>query len=280
VKRLFTSLSAQSCKGFDIVFVHGPAVPGDAAKDLCNAFPGLDITALQSVDSCLSRSRNLALPVAAGDIIAFADDDCVYEPDTVAEVFAAFGRHPTAHVLMGRSLDLEEARTPTPDYPIVLNLYSVFQDCPSYVHFYRLEAVRAVGRFDERLGVGCDTAFQSGEDTDYALRALEQGFSVVRAPLVLVRHPSVTLRSQKLQTKVAAYAAGRMRLLRKHAFPWWFLAANVLYPLLRLPLDCLAECMRIARYRCAMFTARLKWLKGAKENICAKADSLKGGASA
>ena len=257
-RRLFASLAAQSCNTFDVVFVHGPAVAA-AARELAESFPGLDITILQSRDVCLSRSRNLALASVTGDIIAFADDDCVYEPDTVAEALAAFEKHRTTHVIMGRSVDIDEAVTPTPGHPMQLNRYSVFKGCPTYVHFYRLEVVRTVGHYDEHLGPGCDTPFMGGEETDYALRALEMGFSIVRIPTVLVRHPSVMLRSPKLKMKVAAYAAGRMRLLRKHNFPWWFLAANVLYPLLRLPLDCLAECILLSRYRYAMFTSRLKW---------------------
>jgi GT2 family glycosyltransferase len=264
VGRLLASLSRQTCKEFNIVFVHGPSVSGGSARELAAWFGDLDITILQSADTCLSRSRNLALAAASGEIIAIADDDCVYEPDTVKEVLAAFARSGSAPVLMGRVAGLNEKIRAGAGRAGLLNRYSVFSGCPGYVHFYRAEAMRAIGPFDEQLGPGCGAPFLSGEDTDYALRALDAGFPVARVPSVLVRHPAVDPRHAELGAKVRGYAAGRMRLLYKHGFPRWFVLLNVLYPLFRLPLDCLREGAAVARYRGAMFAARLKWLKDAK----------------
>jgi GT2 family glycosyltransferase len=261
--RLFSSLARQTCKDFDVIFVHAPDISAEAARKLCGKFSGLTVTLLQSEDTCLSRSRNLALSSAAGDIIAFADDDCAYEPDTVAGVCAAFAAHAGVQVIMGRSVDMEDTDAVRPKaHPCApLNKYGVFKDCPSFVHFYKAEVVRAVGKFDEELGVGCGTPFMSGEDTDYAIRALAAGFSVLRVPSVIVRHPNPNLRKPTLPAKVAGYAAGRMRLLRKHGFPCWFVLANVFYPLLRLPFDCLTACIPVVRCRWIMFISRLKWLQ-------------------
>lgn len=62
-----------------------------------------------------------------------------------------------------------------------------------------------------------------------------------------------------LQTTIS-YAAGRMFLLKKHAFPLWFRCANVLYPLCMLPLDALRKGRKAARYRWRMFKERWRHL--------------------
>lgn len=264
VARLFTSLSRQTCNDFEILLVYGPAASANTVAKLADKFADLPITSIRSADHCLSRSRNLALAMVKGDIIALADDDCVYEPETVESVCAAFEKLPAASAIMGRSVDIDKAILPEQGPSVRLNYRSIFKDCPSYVHFYKAEAVHAIGGFDEQLGVGCDTPYQSGEETDYALRILAAGLSIMRTPSVIVRHPAVNLRSMTLHEKTRAYAAGRMRILHKNNLPVWFILANIVYPLFRLPVDCAAECAPVIRYRWSMFMARLAWLKRAK----------------
>jgi GT2 family glycosyltransferase len=158
--------------------------------------------------------------------------------------------------VLGRTADLEEdvhsARRGFRPRPCS-SRRDLFRYGTSYVQFHKKEVVKAVGDFDESLGVGSDTPYRSGEDTDYVLRAFARGFKTAHAPDVTVRHPAVNLRDPALPEKVRAYAKGRMRLLRKHNMPLWFTLANVVYPLARIPADCLP----VIRYRWNMFTARL-----------------------
>jgi len=262
-ERFLASLLEQSAKEFTVFLVISPNIPEKAIEKLLRDFSGLAITLLRSQDFCLSRSRNLALAHIDGDIVAIADDDCAYEPHTVAQIIAAFENHNVAGVVMGRAFGFGE-EAPSSDDVLTLNLYNIFKNCPSYVQFYRTSVIKSVGMFDESLGVGSDTPYQSGEETDYALRAIKAGFSVLRVPSIVVRHPIIALRNKYILDKTICYAAGRMRLLHKHNFPCWFLLANAFYPLLCLPLDCLEECFFVIRYRWTMFLARLKWLIKAK----------------
>ncbi|MDR2820444.1 MAG: glycosyltransferase family 2 protein [Desulfovibrio sp.] len=259
VQRLFTNLCAQTHKDFEILFVHGPKVAEAALKTLLEPFAGLDLKILVSQDHCLSRSRNLALPQVTGDIIAFPDDDCVYEPDTLARCAEAFARSPQPDVILGRTADLDAdiAATGFALKPCS-SRYALFRHSVSYVQFHKKNVVQVVGGFDENLGVGCATPYQSGEDTDYVLRAFEQHFAIAHTPAVVVRHPVVDLRDPSLQVKVKNYAAGRMYLLRKYGLPLWFRLANVAYPLARLPVECLRACLPVARYRWGMFRMRLE----------------------
>ncbi|MDR3359035.1 MAG: glycosyltransferase [Desulfovibrio sp.] len=261
-ERLFRSLAAQTHRDFEILFVHGPACP-EGARALAEQFPRLDIRLFASRDHCLSRSRNLALPHVTGDVVAFPDDDCVYEPDTLARCADAFLRSPRPDAVLGRTADMDEDIIPTAASGFIpcASLYALFRHSVSYAQFYAAGVVRAVGGFDEKLGVGCDTPDQSGEDTDYVFRAFEKNFAVVHAPFVVVRHPAVNPRDRALEAKVRAYANGRMRLLRKYRLPWWFVLANIAYPLSRIPGECLRACRLVVKYRWDMFTARLGTLQ-------------------
>src|SRR5690349_10889036 len=51
----------------------------------------------------LSRARNVGLPAATGDVIAFPDDDCWYPPDLLQQVAAIFSENPAVDGITGRS---------------------------------------------------------------------------------------------------------------------------------------------------------------------------------
>jgi GT2 family glycosyltransferase len=256
-ERLLTSLSAQTHKDFEVIFVHGKECAAEAQVLAADYALDMDIRVLASSNYCLSRSRNLALPLIRGDIIAFPDDDCVYEADTLAQCATVFVENPHIHILLGRVFDLNETIT-IPSISVVhkLNYVSLFCHSCSIAQFHKRECIQDVGDFDEDMGVGCTTLFQSGEDTDYVLRALKSGFLLAYAPTITVRHPAVNLHDAELSAKVRAYARGRMRLLRKHDMPTWFIIMNVVYPLAYMPVEAAKACLPIIRYRWSMFIAR------------------------
>ena len=256
VERLFLSLTQQTCQDFEVVLMHAPGFPRATLAAMTGKFPGLTLRAFPTPDTCLSRSRNAALPHIRGDCFALADDDCIYGPEVVARVLSTFREHPELGVLMGTPLSLDPGKLPTGDAPEPLPRWRLFTSCPSYVQFYRTAVTAVVDGFDESLGVGCGTPWQSGEETDFALRAVDAGFGAARVPSVVVLHPAALRAGPAMRRKLSAYARGRMRLLRKHGCSRAFVALNVLYPLLVLPLECLAAVARRTRYRLAMFAAR------------------------
>lgn len=257
VERLFLSLAQQTCKDFEILFMHAASVPQARVDAVCHRFPELTVRAFPTVDHCLSRSRNAALPHLRGELFCIADDDCVYEPDTVARVLELFQRFPHVAAVAGMAVGLDEELPPTREVSVLHGMRQLFQNCPSYVHFYRTSVLGTVQSFDEALGLGSGTPWQSGEETDFLLRVTQAGFPAMRAPAVVIRHPRPNLREVPCE-KIHAYAAGRMRLLRKHGCSRAFVLANVVYPLAVLPGECLAAVWRIMRYRWAMFWARLR----------------------
>lgn len=264
LERFFLSLCRQTCAEFEVVVVHNLSISQQDTSFLRNNLSKFAVRVYQSVDNCLSRSRNLALSRIRGDIFCIADDDCLYEPDTVENVLDAFRKNPAVYGIMGQHIGPEEGGVKRKAEYSLLNSHDLFRACPSYVHFYRTKILASVGFFDETLGVGCGTPYQSGEETDFALRTLRAGFAIARASAVLVRHPHENLRSPFLKRKVRAYAVGRMHLLRKHQCSPLFVAANILYPLVALPCECCVACAAIVRYRWTMFWERLRNVKDRK----------------
>ena len=175
-------------------------------------------------------------------------------PDTLTQAVEAFRRHPEAGAVLGYW-------TPSPQFPQpdnteqALSATALFSQGGTCVQFFRAEVVKDL-RFDPRLGPGTGLPYGCGEDTDYLLEAHKRA-PVWRCPSIRVFHPSPDTHVPS-DAKIASYAAGRMYLLKKHAFPLWFRCANVLYPLCMLPLDALRKGRKAARYRWRMFVERLR----------------------
>jgi GT2 family glycosyltransferase len=163
----------------------------------------------------LSRARNLGLAHARRSglldgcgLVAFPDDDARY-PDGLLERIGAL-LHGDAAIACGpyapdrESLNVE--RFPLTRSRLTPGL--VMRVASSNNLFFRGDVVRAVGGFDERLGLGA--RYGASEDSDYALRALTQGFTGVYDPDALVEHPYKPGR-------VNEYYRGNVAVLAKHA---------------------------------------------------------------
>ena len=252
--RLLTSLGQQTCTDFHIYLADQNA-PG-ILDAMLQKHASLPMTRIQLPSRGVSIARNALLPLVTGeDIIVFPDDDCWYAPDTLAQVVAAFQRHPEAGAVLGYWT--HSAQVPPPgDAEQPLSAAALFSQGGTCVQFFRAEVVKDL-RFNPQLGPGTGLPYGCGEDTDYLLEAHKRA-PVWRCPSIRVFHPSPDTHVPS-DAKIASYAAGRMFLLKKHAFPLWFRCANVLYPLCMLPLDALRKGRKAARYRWRMFVERLRY---------------------
>lgn len=252
LEQLIISFKRQNYKKFNIILADQN--PSGFLNDTLTRYPELSITRIILPSQGVSVARNILLKQSEADIIAFPDDDCWYAPDTLAQVVEAFRRHPEAGAVLGYW-------TPSPQFPQpdnteqVLSATALFSQGGTCVQFFRAEVVKDL-RFDPRLGPGTGLPYGCGEDTDYLLEAHKRA-PVWRCPSIRVFHPSPDTHVPS-DAKIASYAAGRMYLLKKHAFPLWFRCANVLYPLCMLPMDALRKGRKAARYRWRMFVERLR----------------------
>jgi len=136
----------------------------------------------------LSRSRNEALAFAQGEIICFPDDDCWYPPNLLIEVDRRMQENPLIAGFTGRCTD-EHGRLSAGGesrQPGLLNRHNVWRSGVSATMFLRSNVLKQVGGFDEELGVGAGTPFQSGEETDLLLRAIKGGFQIQYLPSLVI----------------------------------------------------------------------------------------------
>ena len=253
LNRLLYSLTQQTVANFHI-YLADQNVPG-TLDPILRRYTELPITHIMLPPKGVSTARNALLSLIGDkEIIIFPDDDCWYAPDTLAQVAEAFQRHPQAGTVMGKSIDASPA-SPSCGQDAPVSQIGTFKHGETYLQFFRAEVVKDL-RFDPRLGPGTGLPYGCGEDTDYLLEAHKRA-PVWRCPSIRVFHPSPDTHVPS-DAKIASYAAGRMYLLKKHAFPLWFRCANVLYPLCMLPLDALRKGRKAARYRWRMFVERLR----------------------
>lgn len=216
LERLFHSLRDQTYDtgAYEIVLVDQN--PEGTLRQIIAAFPDLPIRRVRSPKG-LSRARNVGIGVARGGLVGFPDDDCWYPPATLANVAGFFETSPDVAVLTGRTLDAEgrESLSRFQSESGFISHVNAFQTGASPTLFARHSAAVAVGGFDETLGVGARTPFQSGEETDFVLRVVASGRFAYFDRSHVVHHDQVKVDVGRAR----GYALGYGRVLRLHGYP-------------------------------------------------------------
>jgi GT2 family glycosyltransferase len=193
-------------------------------------------------------ARNVAFPLASGEIIAFTDDDCIPAPDWLERqiqdfsdpsVWACTGRviqHASTRAsdlfeeVAGQDLGGERRVFTREDIRFGLgfffgNIAKVFakhMKSRAPVPFgighgssmtFRREAFQKNGGFDERYGWGCP--FGSCEDLEILYRTLKSGHAIVYEPAAVVRHKHRVSADEVFRTRYI-YSYGGAAFLRQH----------------------------------------------------------------
>ncbi len=209
--RLAASLELQGIEGDHVVVSRGDGV---AELPVCGCLRThvVDVP----YETTLARARNVALDyaqshglLARAEVVGFPDDDCEY-PDGllygVAELLSSGEALVSVPYAPGERL-VNRRRFPEGDRPFTPKL--VMQAGSGAASFLTGAAVRAIGGFDERYGLGA--RFGASEDTDYILRAVALGLPCrYRGSGLWVRHPYKPHRP-------AEYYLGNVAVLAKHA---------------------------------------------------------------
>jgi glycosyltransferase involved in cell wall biosynthesis len=223
---LLLSLERQTFRDFEVIVVDQNS--NNRLQPMLQKHSLISIEHLCS-EKGLSRARNLGLRVAKGDIISFPDDDCWYPDDLLATVAQWFDENSEFDVLFTAtrtaSGKLMAPKWAPSSGPCTASsaLYSV----ASITGFLRRAVASAVGPFNEKIGLGSASAYQSGEDIDYYLRPLEFGFRMWYEPDLTVYHPEFQAIG-RLADRSYGYALGVGFVLRIHHFSWWVLAAALM----------------------------------------------------
>ena len=220
LERLLNSLDAQTFKDFQVIVVDQN--PDDRLVPIFRRHDGLRIKHLRS-ERGLSRARNVALPAVQGDIVAIPDDDCWYPDQLLATVTKWFETHPEFDALFtgARNADNKLMAPKWAPGACRCTKENVWHCTVSFTAFMRRQVVEAVGPFNEDIGTGSASSYQSSEDIDYFIRILGLGFRMWYEPSLTVHHPEVQS-LDRLRKRVYGYALGIGYVLRVHGYSWWY----------------------------------------------------------
>lgn len=221
VDKFLTHLDQQTYRDFELLLVDQNA--GTAVEDLVERH-SFRHRYFHSNERGASCGRNIGLRAAEGAIIAIPDDDCWYGPALLEQVVQWFDSHPDIDMLCILECNpdgepMVPQSPPSPGFctaqPVGLFAERSVWMAQSSMVFMRRKVLDTIGLLDEELGVGCDTKYQSGEETDYFLRALHAGFRMWFEPSIRVFH--VELRTpDRLRRSNYGYSVGTGRVLRMH----------------------------------------------------------------
>lgn len=123
--------------------------------------------------------RNVAVAEAGCDVIAFVDSDCVPDADWLARGVDALLADEGLGVVQGRTVpDPDAPRRPWPATQDIGSLSGLYEACNI---FYRAEALRRAGGFDEEIGF-------FGEDAMAGWAVLRLGYRAAFEPAAVVAH--------------------------------------------------------------------------------------------
>ena len=226
LERLLASLEAQTYKDFELILVDQN--PDDRLVDLIKNHPGLRVRHLHS-QLGVSRARNVGLRAAQGDIIAVPDDDCWYPASLLESVSGWLDRNPDFDAVFTtmRSADDQPVGPRWPPGPCLVTKTNLWASTIACTAFLRRAVTDSVGYFREDIGVGADSPYQSGEESDYFLRALAMGFRMWYEPAFTVHHPNLHS-LERLRKMTYPYALGCGYVLRLHGYSWREFGAHLM----------------------------------------------------
>jgi GT2 family glycosyltransferase len=263
LEHLLESLAGQTHRVFRVIVVDQN---DDDRLAPVLAATRLDTLHLRSAPG-LSRARNEALESLAADLIAFPDDDCTYPADLLERVAERFAREPSLDGLSVRTAEAtgrsdrgwsgSEAR---------LTKANVWNLAASAGLFLRRPLLDRVGAFDERLGLGVQQPWSSGEETDYAIRALALGARIEYDPELVVEHELAAHVGSGLRERGRREGASVGYLLRKHGYPARTVARMAVRPVGGIAVSLVRRDTAEAGFHAATLRGRVRGYLGARRS--------------
>jgi glycosyltransferase involved in cell wall biosynthesis len=197
VKIFFESLIVQTYKHFELLIIDQNE--DNRVYDIYTQYKDkLDIKYFRSEKKGLSVNRNLGLNNCSGDIIAFPDDDCEYNTDTLEKAANLFLNSDKYSFYTCNTREKSGSRTVSSDNSVFykpfkpaktsqeISLFNIMSTGIAFTIFVRADCIRQY-RFDEQLGVG--TEYGSGEESDLLFYLIEKKAKGFYHADIFIYHP-------------------------------------------------------------------------------------------
>jgi len=209
------SLIFQTYKNFELIVVDQNH---DSDVDrILQTFAGcLDIRHVKVTFTGTALARDYGIALTKGDIIAFPDDDCVYDKRVLEQVVLEFARRRKMAILAAGSYDFSDTRFSSgvnrrrPGYFSRLNMMGA-----EFTQFFALDRVdKQQFYLDPDFGVGSKYAGAEGFELLY--RLLRAGNKAFYTPKIKIYRASKAQRCQG-EAAVLEYSTGIGAYIRKFA---------------------------------------------------------------
>jgi glycosyltransferase involved in cell wall biosynthesis len=233
IERLFSSLTRQDTLDFEVIVVDQN--PDDRLAPAIAKFQTMFQLEWLRCPPGVSRARNLGLARAAGEIIAFPDDDCWYSPGLLKNIGQWFGENPGYSIFATGAKD--EKGEPSGNRWVQdrcdLHPVNIFRTTFCSSLFFRDSPEMRKAAFDQTIGPGVSKVFACGEDTDYVMQLMSLGLKGRFDRDWHVGHPRRDMLSSSIEANRAiGYGRGMGYVLKKHSLMYlWVVLLG--YDLLR-----------------------------------------------
>jgi glycosyltransferase involved in cell wall biosynthesis len=168
------SLYEQDYEPFEVVFVDDGSMDGSAA--IAREFPGMRY--VYQDNQGLAAARNTGLSLAAGEFLAYLDDDDLIPPHKLSRQAEYLAADPTVGCVLGRQEILLEPGVDPPEWLTRDTIFGDLDGIPFVSAMIRTQLLRDVGGFDP--------SYRFAEDRDLFVRLREHGVRIDVIPEVLL----------------------------------------------------------------------------------------------
>lgn len=186
VERFVECLSAQTDRNFELIVVDQNL--DDRLVPILKRVleQGISMRHIRQTEPNQCLARNTGLANASMNVVAFPDDDCWYEPNTLALVLNRMTAVDAPAGLLIRWSEQDPIGQPA--HVLDYAQWRVFRgaDASMITQFYRKDLFASIGGFDPAFGL--HSWFGGAEETDLMFRILQSGATVVYTPNALVHH--------------------------------------------------------------------------------------------
>ena len=258
LRTFLDSLVVQTFHGFEVIIVDQN--DDDRLVSTVEEYkPLMHMIYVRSKSRGKAAANNVGLTLFSGDIVAFPDDDCWYPHDLLRRVVQKFKCNPDWDVISGREASsdgiLKRPRFDATSGQVVRR--NVWRRHISFAMFFRRDSIGGL-TYDESLGVGAETMWCSGEETDFLLRTLQRGHFVQYEPSIAVYHRDWGQGpyTAAVIRKAHRYGMGMGHILQVHEFPAWVILRALVRPLLGGILAIMVGSLSKAVYYWSVFLGR------------------------
>lgn len=169
---------------------------------------------ISTVERGLSKSRNMALRNATGDICLICDDDEILFDDYEERILKVYKEHQDADII---AFQIDDAGKGYPRHERKLNYLSSLKIASWQISFRRESVLNAKIRFDETLVSGVSKA--GGEEVMFLYDCLKKGLKLYYVPVSIGR--MIEGESQWFHGFDEDYFYDRGLFTRKLMGRWW-----------------------------------------------------------